>query len=739
MVKRRKALKGAKGSALFMVICVMAILMVVAITAMAMVSLAYTRSLQNYTASQSYVTAINTLDMIVAATDTVNGSNDYGQSAYAGDPANGVDPDYVTQKAIAQPLMDAMNACDVAIRSGGTAGDDGQEGYGTVDFSGVEEMEAIQFLDFTDASGASLGNIKYEILPDPDPAGSHKTGHEIANDGAHATDVYYGKWAYKEDINRGGHDYKSYYAFARMKITVKVKSGSGDTAQIRTVSRITDANLYYIDKRTTSSPGSNDDPVVNNGKFTQAVKTMGLYTSGTGMNVIGGLSSYGGGGSFAGLKGNTSSVYINGDFDPIDSGHNGTMDISGGQQITINGKFSVNNNFKFNSLYTGDDVSSTPFLYCEEIEWKNSDIPTGKMDILTKNGGIYGRDGNKIEGNVLSGGDLTLVGNNLDISGTIFVDGDVNIQNSIKGTGTIYTTGNVIGSNSGVKVVQLPADTEFDIQNPKIDADTGSLIVTTPTTPSATYKVSTDKSVFGSYFIDGDPDNGVITAETRPDTVDYEILANSTGVIEIETTADAVTTLYLPAGDYTNMEIVVKGGGDVKIYQDGDVNMTSCKIWSEFVKEKVENGETIDMKTLANDPDYSIIEWEVAEDAKINVGHTGGEGCFFNTYIYGPDAGIMQTASGTPGRPEITVIDEFGRTQTIKTWLMGAVVGNDITMVDGGPGIVFIDPDGTGTGGSGGGGGSGSDPTPPGAYTLTGVRVDLSAASSTGYGIYTNR
>lgn len=737
MVKRKEALKGAKGSALFMVICIMAILMVVAITAMAMVSLAYTRSLQNYTASQSYVTAVNTLDMIVEATDNTSTTNDYGQVAMS-----------ATQRAaIAQPLFEVITECnsDVLSGPGGTYDNSkagGQIKYGTVEFDTVG-MSGIQFLDYTDSSGNVLGQVKYEVLPDPkndpsDPSVCSTVTRGQIDGSTSTTPVFYGTQE-KVTSSSGSYDYEEWYSFARIKMTVKVQSGSGDTAQIRTVSRIYDALLYEKDEKYMGRPPQYSTPSSNSGKFTQAVKTMGLYTSGTGMNVIGGLSSYGGGGSFAGLKGNTSSVYINGDFSPSDSGHDGTMDIGAGQQITINGKFTVDNNFKFNSTFVDGDVGYKPFLYCEEIDWSNSNIPSGNMDILTKNGGVYGRDNNSITGNVLSGGDLTLVGNNLDISGAIFVDGDVNIQNSIKGTGTIYTTGEVTGNNNGVNVVKLDDTVVFDITNPAVDATTGTLIVTTPITPSTTYNVSTDKSVFGEYFIDGDPSNGVITAESVPDDVDNTMDATMPSPIYIDIPEGETQTIYLPAGDYTNMEIVITGGGDAKIFQDGDVNMTSCKIWSELVKEKVENGETIDMRTLADEEGYSIIEWEVAAGAQINVGHIGGNGCFFNAYIYGPDAGIMQTASGTPNGPEVTVIDEFGRTQTMKTWLMGAVVGNDITMTDGGPGIIFINPDGTGTGG-GNGAGEIIDPGEPGAdsFTPTDVKYNLKS-SATGNGYYTNR
>lgn len=694
MVKRKKALKGAKGSALFMVICIMAILMVVAITAMAMVSLAHARSLQNYTASQSYVTAINTLDMIFEATDNTGAAKNYGQH----DLASKTD-----KLAVSQPMRDAI----IEFSDGTDNDGNGETGvtYGNVSISGDLLASGtdgeIKFLPF-DASDPD-NNIKYEVLPDPNPSmsasGSYLKASVIAGSNTISTDpnkeIYYGK------VMAGDPGSDEEFAFARVKVTVKVQSGSGDTAQIRTVSRISEVRVFS--KQSGGGGGSN-----LGGRFTQAVKTMGKYTSGTGMNVIGGLSSFGGGGSFAGLKGNTSSVYINGDFSPKDSGHDGTMDIGAGQQITINGKFTVDNNFKFNSTYDPTtDSGDKPFLYCEEIDWSNSNIPSGEMDILTKNGGKYGRDDNTISGNVLSGGDLELVGNNLNITGNVFVDGDVNILQSVKGSGTIYYTGSInktAAEVGGLTLVKLPEGTKFDITNPVV-GENGEFVVTTPTTPTKTYNVSTNQSVFGEYFEGGDVTTGnIVSAQTKPDVVDEEILSDSTGIIYIDApkniydSEEDAYTVYLPAGDYTDMEIVIRGGGNVKIYQDGDVNLTSCKVWSEFVKEKVENGETIDMRTLADDPDYSVINWEVAAGAKLDIGHIGGEGTFLNAYIYGPDAGIMQTASGTPNGPEVTVIDEFGRTQKMKTWLMGAVVGNDITMSDGGPGIIFINPNGTGSG-----------------------------------------
>lgn len=703
MHKRKRALKGAKGSALFMVICIMAILMVVAVTAMAMVSIAYARSLQNYTASQSYVTAKNTLDMIVEVTDNTSSTvNDYGQVAMT----------LTERKNIAKPLFDVITKCNSDVYNGTTYDNSkagGQVEYGTITLD-TTELSGISFVDFTDSSGAVLGQIKYEVLPDPKaPSGISEVTRGELDGTTDTTPIQYGTQVTFPDTV-GGKDIQEIYSFARIKMTVKVQSGSGDTAQIRTVSKIYDAKLYEKRENTAGTPPKTR-PGSSGGRFTQAVKTMGTYKSGTGMNVIGGISAKGGGGSFAGLKGNTSSVYINGDFNPIDSGHNGTMDIGAGQQITINGKFTVNNNFNFNSTYEPTtDTGAKPFIYCEEIDWANSNIPSGDMDIITKDGGRYGRDANKITGNVLSGGNLSLVGNNLEISGNIIVDGNVTIENSIKGTGTIYYTGSINKSEAeanGVKFVKLPAGTTFDVKNPTVDSESGTKIITTPITPSTTYNVSTDQSVFSEYYEDGDVTKGIVPAETAPTPVDNTFDGTASGagpgsknIIYLDIPKGDTQTVYLQPGDYTNVEIVIRGGGDATFYQDGDINMSGVRVWSELVKNKVENGEVIDMKTLADDENYSQILWYVDAGASLNISSSGSDGNLLNAYIYGPEAGIMYTSGGDASGPYVKVKDEFGNISNMKTWLMGAVVGNDIEMCNGSSGIIFINPDGTGSGGS---------------------------------------
>ncbi|MGN0654947.1 MAG: hypothetical protein ACI4KD_08525 [Oscillospiraceae bacterium] len=737
MVKLKRKQKGASGSALFMVICIMAILMVVAVTAMAMVSIAYTRSLQNYTASQSYVTAKNTLDMIVEVTDNVTTTNDYGQ----------VGMGMNDRAAIAQPLFDVITLCNTDVYSSGTYDNSkagGQVAYGTVTLD-TTDLNGISFVDYTKPDGTVLGQIKYEVLPDPNAPSSisEVTRNDIDGFTGDTTKVKYGSQETADLGTVGDKDRIGIYSYARVKMTVKVQSGSGDTAQIRTVSRIYDAKLFELKEKDapTSESHANSGP----GRFTQAVKTMGKYTSGTGMNVIGGISAKGGGGSFAGLKGNTSSVYINGNFNPKDSGHNGTMDIGAGQQITINGKFTVDNNFNFNSTYNpATDTGSKPFIYCDEIEWRNSNIPSGDMDIITKNGGVFGRDSNKITGNVLSGGNLELVGNNLEITGNIIVDGNVNIAQSIKGTGTIYYTGSINKSEAeanGVKFVKLPAGTVFDVKNPAVDSKTGVKIVTTPITPSTTYNISTDQSVFGEYHEDGDVSKGVVPAETPPASVDVTVddTTNGTGpssknIIYVDIPEGTTQTVYLQPGNYQDVEIVIRGGGDATFYQDGDVNMSGVRVWSELVKNKVESGEEIDMKTLADDPDYSQILWYVDSGASLNISSSGSDGNLLNAYIYGPEAGIMYTSGGDASGPYVKVKDEFGNVSNMKTWLMGAVVGNEIKMCDGSSGIIFINPEGTGSGGSGGSGGSST----PGGTTFdrTSVRYNLKAP---GVKYYTNR
>ena len=58
----------------------------------------------------------------------------------------------------------------------------------------------------------------------------------------------------------------------------------------------------------------------------------------------------------------------------------------------------------------------------------------------------------------------------------------------------------------------------------------------------------------------------------------------------------------------------------------------------------------------------------------------------------------MQTTGGDSAGPYVKIKDEFGNVTNMKAWLMGAVVGNDITMCDGSSGIVFINPYGSGSG-----------------------------------------
>jgi len=715
MVKRKKALKGAKGSALFMVICIMAILMVVAITAMAMVSLAYTRSLQNYTSSQSYVTAVNALEMIAEISDNKATIGEYGES------------DSDVTNSISAPLYKLFSDAHDEFKSSSPDVSDIKPQYAEISFPELEGS-GIVFVPYEESTGK---NVKYQILANTSSKASVKPKDSIfasmmPDSENNKVNIKYGERTQVFWTDNNGTtdtsddtDWAETFQYALVKISVKVQSGAGDAAQIREVSTVREVALYQKKKKSNPNPGSNPG-----GPFTQAVQTMGKYTSGTGMNVVGGISAKGGGGSFAGLKGNTSTIYINGDFTPKDSGHDGEIAIGAGQQITVNGKLTIDNNFKFNSTYDETkDTGGRPFIYCDEIAWTNSNIPTGTVDILTKNGGTYGRDNNTISGTVLSGGDLKLEGNNLNITGEIIVDGNVDIASSITGTGTIYYTGTInksatseengVKKINGVTIVEISDETVFDILNPAIDEATATKIVTTPTGTDRTYNVATDKSVFGKFYEDGDPTKNVTPAEKKPDAVSNPLdpaTASATldqknsgqrKVITIDTDAIVAEgcepTIYLAAGSYENMEIVVTGSHDVKIYQDGNVTMNGCRIWSKTVKDKVEAGETIDVTKLADEEGYSKIYWNIDKNAELNMG-TGGGGNLFNAYIYGPEAGIMQTTGGDSAGPYVKIKDEFGNEKNMKTWLMGAVVGNDITMCDGSSGIIFINPYGSGSG-----------------------------------------
>ena len=143
MLKRKRALKGAKGSALFMVICIMAILMVVAVTAMAMVSIAYTRSLQNYTASQSYVTAVNTLDMITATTHFKKGPA-YGTGDYGQDESD--------IENISKPLREVLLECMGDTTKGGQK----RVGNISIDAGPLAGESLVTFAEFDDCHNAGV-------------------------------------------------------------------------------------------------------------------------------------------------------------------------------------------------------------------------------------------------------------------------------------------------------------------------------------------------------------------------------------------------------------------------------------------------------------------------------------------------------------------------------------------------------------------------------------------------------
>ncbi len=720
MVKRRKALKGAKGSALFMVICIMAILMVVAITAMAMVSLAYTRSLQNYTASQSYVTAVNTLDMISEVTHYKGAGSsvtDYGQDATDIDD-------------IAEPLRNVLLTCMADTTKGG------QVEYGTIEFD-TTEMSGIQFVDFTDqASGTTLGQIKYQVLKPSDP--SAKMDHIIDGDNA------------SPSCNYGSHvEYNGrYYTYAKVKVSIQVQSGSGDTAQVRTVSKVIAPVMSW--EETSSPPPQTPPTQPGGGLFDQAVKALGKYTSAPGVKVIGGISTKETTAvNFPGLDEITKSMYINGDMNTVDSGWSGDIKIGAGKQITVNGTLTVGNNFKMLSTFDPDssDGGSKPFIYCENIQWTNSNIPSGDIDIITETGGVYGRDNNEISGNVLSGGDLELVGNNLKISGTVFVDGDVEIKNGLSdGGGTIYYTGSISGNLGGVKAIKVnAADYNLDIHSPGTNEENGQNIVHFPDN-SREYNIMTESSVFSSCYdesgniiksdsdtsLTSDPATGTFTVTDEdgkaiPAEDIVVIDATTSGTIEIDPGKTIV--FDTSKGDYfSDFEVVVKSGeGIVNVVQTpGDITLKGVKMWSETVKEAVEKGEDLDPDAIASNPEYSKIFWDVPSGANITM-DSQDPGNLLNAYIYSPEANFSASTQDCG-------VNVKYEGNTSKVWLLGSVIANDIDMGNG-LGIIFIDPYANSSNGGNGGNGGNSDPPPASPATKTNFEYDV----LNGNFYYTNR
>ena len=716
MVKRYKNQKGAKGSALFMVICIMAILMVVAVTAMAMVSIAYTRSLQNYTASQSYITAVNTLDMITDTTHfcgTGSSSGDYGQEA--SDIEN-----------ISKPLREVLLECMGASIKGGQK----RVGNISIDAGPLAGEGIVSFAEFDDGNG-NTGNILYEVLPKP--SGDGKASVDPSDPSAPDCD-------YGEYILHNGR----YYTHAKVKITVKVQTGTGDTAQVRTVSKVIDPMMSWEETSTPppTPPGG--------GLFDQAVKALGKYTSAPGIKVIGGISTKEKTDvSFAGLDEITKSMFVNGNMSTVNSGWDGEVKIGADKQIAVNGTLKVENEIMFKSTFnSATDSGSKPFIYCENIQWTNSSIPSGDIDIITKTGGIYGNDNNEISGNVISGGNLELKGNNLKISGSIFVDGNVSIANSLSNAGgTIYYTGSIDTSKlNGVNAVKInPDEYNFDVKSPTTGED-GQMIIHLPDN-SREYSVMTEKSVFSSCYDDsnnlipsyeyGDSSN----TKVQTDAEGNPIIDEATGLPKtvvigpdgeeipesdiIRITPATKGTITVPVGKtivldttptnpwwpdggavYEDLEIVVESGeGTVNIVQaPGNITFQGVKIWSEKVKEAVESGADLDINDIASDPEYSKIFWDVPKGSNVNIDTIGGKGNLLNAYIYSPEANVKA------GNQSCGCSVKYGGSND-SVWLLGSVIANDITMGNG-LGIIFIDPYASGSGT--GGGGTPPSPTPTG-------------------------
>lgn len=681
MVKLKKAQKSTKGSALFMVICVMAILMVVAVTAMAMVSIAYTRSLQNYTASQSYITAVNTLDMITETTH-YTGEDDY--------PAYGQTSETDISK-IAKPVRELLFRCVQATIDGDPIG--GQTEVGKIEITDgpLSGEGLIEFVEFTDDNG-DTGNILYEVLPPPaNPA----DGNAEVVPGK--PECGYGDFVFYDD---------RCYTHAKIKITVKVKSGTGDTAQIRTVSKVVDPVMSW-----------EESGLEYNTVFDDALKAIGNYSGGAGAAIYGGISTKGNSSvNLANLAAITRSLFINDDVTTGNSGHSGYIEIGADRQIVINGDFNVPNMFKLKSVFNpGTDSGAKPFICCNSISWTNSDIPTGDIDVLTREGGTYGRDNNEIKGNVLSGGDLTLVGNNLKISGKIFVDGNVNIQNGLSnGGGTIYYTGSISGNTGGVNCVPITAanadDYKFDIEsigdgNIMEDEDSpykGFEVIHLPD-DSITYYVMTEDTVFdevidedGNVIPANDPFAGAVAppfnvfddeGNAIPEEEILRIDASTTGSITLDPDVHVIVLEFIPGTDITlkDLEIIVPSGvGEkdeygfprVNIVQPvGDVTLENVKIISEEMDDLL--GSTFDdddLKALGASEDYTRIYWDMPAGSTMTLSSTGG-GNLLNAYIYGPEADFFSNNQNA-GRH----IDYDRLPSGYNAWLLGSVIANNVDM-----------------------------------------------------------
>ncbi len=679
-----------KGSALFMVICMMSIMLVVVMTAMAMVSVAHTKSLQNYSSSQSYVSAKNVMDTFVNAMGPTSSLSDtekenlFGQlyNWYIADPTTlhlGKD-DMSTAEHLQFTVSD--------IPEGLTSGGDASERSAFVDM----------YLWDVKTTGTSTGNPEVQI-----------------------------------------------------KLKTTVTSGAGDTEQTRTLVKtfyyefkIMPTSLPFdcaVKTNGTFSPGGTRLNVIGPATIRQGsltVKNLGPMGGLQGMTYINGDLI------FANTPDATAatvpSLTVAGTLEVqnalsiMPSSTNAFIyceelewqnaEVNSGFSIISVGDATFNNQTTLpadSPLYVGGDLNfstSTHTLNAPVYCWGDINLGNGVTDNCT----VY----------MTAGSTLSALGSSITVSETnksLTVNGKTITVEIIDettypvsclttdltkydGTNDNYTLDIQIphAATSKQFAIETEVSKYVSITSGGVSEDSSSPIGCEIDVSDAMNAKEFASSELGVSWPSKDP----LTGEVDPMDVDV-VIDPSTLAPGTTVTLSPGDKVYLKGGSYDGIDIEVVGSGDkVVIFQDEDVDLSNCNVTSEAYRDMAATG-TIDATALGVDPNYTPIYWLVSGSSTTLLYDAGGSSpnslSTLNAYIYSVGAGEVNVGLGdtTCNGTEYTVLytqpDGSVTTSTTKVAVAGGITGENVTCgIDGA--IVFI-------------GANGAPPLPPPTYDPT--------------------
>ena len=245
-------------------------------------------------------------------------------------------------------------------------------------------------------------------------------------------------------------------------------------------------------------------------------------------------------------------------------------------------------------------------------------------------------------------------------------------------------------------------------------------------TDNKVINLPTQKSNFGNYYTDPSM-TGVITAEDLlnptetnfPSTTLTGTSISSSGKLEasqcsgkqiiIDASAGAVNIRL--SGELNNAEIIVKGDNKVTIFSEDGATLNNTKIYTETTKNILDNNQEIKVgsQAAADLTKAPNIQWFVGEGQTLEI--KDGAKSLINAYIYALGTGTTFKVGNQAG-VKLPMVNASGiAVKDLMTNVLGAVLAQNVT-VGNGSSVVFIDPN-AGSGGGGGGGVGGGNPLPP--------------------------